>query len=635
MKFTLSFVLLFGWLISHAQQPIQIDSTHMPTIGWQQRIARDTFPLPTISFGNAGANQVWDFSALTPISYDTTEYRALTTAQRSTYPNANLAVTNDGTNFLMTRTTSQKSSLEGLQGVLSGNTTNAVFSPVDDLYKFPSQYGSTFTGNWGFVTTVPGSAVGQPLVYQIRLTFTASFFDTIDGWGKTITPIGAYNSLRQKRKEYSNTVIDIKLTAISQFTNFSNTRDTTIRYNYLSQETKGNILNFEFDSLDNVRQVSYSLIPPVTPVANFTFTNPSGGYTVFTDRTTGNPDTYSWDFGDGSSSTAQNPNHNYTANGEYVACLTVTYTGGSSTHCDTVRITGLGGGNNPPVAFNDATEVLQPNDTTVNVGLNDTDPDGDNICVTEVIGSSAFSIAPTGNCTSISYNPAATFTGYDTCYYVLCDNGTPVLCDTAMLVIHSVNNPALLPVPSFTSNLNVFDCSQGQNYSAYDFMQLINASIDADSAAWRVFEVGGSNSIVSSVDTLNNVSGLFWGNEPQNIGVCITAYNQYGSVTYCDTTCNLVWESIEKVEGYSISLIPNPTNDFVSVRLQQLSGYAGSNPNAIVFYNLLGEKVMSREILAGQQLLNVSVASLSAGVYLTAITDEHGNVIGRSRLVKQ
>ena len=51
---------------------------------------------------------------------------------------------------------------------------------------------------------------------------------------------------------------------------------------------------------------------------------------------------FAWDFGDGSTSTLQNPNHNYASTGIYIACVTVTdsTSGGTctGTFCDTVRI---------------------------------------------------------------------------------------------------------------------------------------------------------------------------------------------------------------------------------------------------------------------------------------------------------
>ncbi|MBD3163252.1 MAG: PKD domain-containing protein [Candidatus Eisenbacteria bacterium] len=72
--------------------------------------------------------------------------------------------------------------------------------------------------------------------------------------------------------------------------------------------------------------------PP--PVADFTGTPTSGcaPLTVtFTDQSTGEIASWDWDFGDGGTSTAQNPTHDYTAPGDYTVTLTVTGPGGSDT----------------------------------------------------------------------------------------------------------------------------------------------------------------------------------------------------------------------------------------------------------------------------------------------------------------
>ncbi len=85
---------------------------------------------------------------------------------------------------------------------------------------------------------------------------------------------------------------------------------------------------------------SYIVRPPV---AQFVL-NPSIGcslpHTVFfTDQST-LPDTWFWDFGDGNTSTLQNPVHNYTSVGNYVVTLTITDTiyGCSDTKTDTVKV---------------------------------------------------------------------------------------------------------------------------------------------------------------------------------------------------------------------------------------------------------------------------------------------------------
>jgi PKD repeat protein len=70
------------------------------------------------------------------------------------------------------------------------------------------------------------------------------------------------------------------------------------------------------------------------PVADFDGTPQNGMLPLavtFTDKSTGNPTTWRWDFGDGSTSTAQNPAHTYTKAGTYGVTLTVTNAFGTST----------------------------------------------------------------------------------------------------------------------------------------------------------------------------------------------------------------------------------------------------------------------------------------------------------------
>ena len=65
--------------------------------------------------------------------------------------------------------------------------------------------------------------------------------------------------------------------------------------------------------------------PPL--VANFTANITTGQAPLavaFTDTSTGGPVSWSWNFGDGSTSTAQNPVHTYTAAGNYTVTLNVT-----------------------------------------------------------------------------------------------------------------------------------------------------------------------------------------------------------------------------------------------------------------------------------------------------------------------
>jgi hypothetical protein len=72
------------------------------------------------------------------------------------------------------------------------------------------------------------------------------------------------------------------------------------------------------------------------PSASFT-TAITGNTVAFTDTSTGSPTSWHWDFGDGNTSTQQNPVHTY-ASGNYLVVLTVKNAVGESVANDTVVI---------------------------------------------------------------------------------------------------------------------------------------------------------------------------------------------------------------------------------------------------------------------------------------------------------
>jgi PKD repeat protein len=77
------------------------------------------------------------------------------------------------------------------------------------------------------------------------------------------------------------------------------------------------------------------------PEAGFSFVT-NGANVQFTDTSAINPTDWIWDFGDGNSSTLQNPSHTYTASGNYPVCLTASSVCGSDSACATVSILIIG-----------------------------------------------------------------------------------------------------------------------------------------------------------------------------------------------------------------------------------------------------------------------------------------------------
>ncbi|MGA9188500.1 MAG: PKD domain-containing protein [Methanosarcina sp.] len=73
---------------------------------------------------------------------------------------------------------------------------------------------------------------------------------------------------------------------------------------------------------------------PVLPVAKFSAKLTSGKVPLtvaFNDKSTGTPTKWKWTFGDGKSSTKQNPTHKYSKAGNHTMALTATNDAGSNT----------------------------------------------------------------------------------------------------------------------------------------------------------------------------------------------------------------------------------------------------------------------------------------------------------------
>ncbi len=95
-------------------------------------------------------------------------------------------------------------------------------------------------------------------------------------------------------------------------------------------------------------KTDYIAVLPPAPVADFD-ASPLSGFAPlsvdFTDQTTGMVDAWSWDFGDGNTSTEQNPSHVYQLGGIFTVALTATGPGGShvKTEVDLISAGGCSG----------------------------------------------------------------------------------------------------------------------------------------------------------------------------------------------------------------------------------------------------------------------------------------------------
>ncbi len=132
----------------------------------------------------------------------------------------------------------------------------------------------------------------------------------------------------------------------------------------------------------------------------------------------------------------------YTPNSGFEGMDTFMYTvgdgqGGSAMADVTISVTTS---NTLPNAVNDSATTAEDNAAVLMVLANDTDPDGDALIVNTVTQGNNGTV--THNGLSATYTPNADYSGTDTFTYNVCDNGVPVLCHTAavMVTVTAVND---------------------------------------------------------------------------------------------------------------------------------------------------------------------------------------------------
>ena len=149
--------------------------------------------------------------------------------------------------------------------------------------------------------------------------------------------------------------------------------------------------------------------------------------------------------------------YTYTPNATFIGTDIFTYKvcdNGSPVQCASTNVTikvipdYSAGGNIKPVANDDAYSTGKGVGINGNASSNDYDPN-----VGQSLSYAAISVPANGTVTmnsdgSFSYAPSATFVGTDKFLYKICDNGSPVLCDTATIYI-SVTTPKVVSCITF------------------------------------------------------------------------------------------------------------------------------------------------------------------------------------------
>lgn len=128
----------------------------------------------------------------------------------------------------------------------------------------------------------------------------------------------------------------------------------------------------------------------------------------------------------------------YSPHSGFIGTDSFTYTisdGRGGTATARVTITVVAQLNQPPNAVDDTVTTAVGTAIIINVMANDSDPDGDTLRVTRIVTLPIHGSAELRTNGTIRYTPDPGFLGTDSFTYEICDDGNPVLCDTATVTI--------------------------------------------------------------------------------------------------------------------------------------------------------------------------------------------------------
>ena len=305
-----------------------------------------------------------------------------------------------------------------------------------------------------------------------------------------------------------------------------------------------------------------------SPVADFTGTPLTGGSpltVIFTDASTGNPATWSWDFGDPGSgadntSSDPSPSHTYGADGSYTVKLTVTNATGTDTKTRTAYVKV---GTAPTAAFTAA-----PTSGTAPLNVDFTDTSSDN----PTSWSWNFGDPGSGSAnTSTQQNPSHTYNGGGTYTVTLTATnatGSDTVTQTSLISVTSSEVTLTLnPIAdSYVSSSNLTG-----NYGTQTTMKVREGDGSSANPNYRTylkFDVSGVSGTVSAV-TLR----LFITDASANTeSVFVVADSGW-------TETGINYTTAPAITGNAVGTTKSaPIGAYVSITLQPTSVTPGTSP---------------------------------------------------------
>ncbi len=347
---------------------------------------------------------------------------------------------------------------------------------------------------------------------------------------------------------------------------------------------------------DTSATVYYQNIPINGCSNSFTYTNSAQNTATFQEQTIGTVTGRYWSFGDGTTSSAQDPVHTYPASGTYYTCLDNYTASDTCSHCDSVRIGCV-------AHFHWGEDTLNHYISFYDYSY--ANPIGNHWDFGDGTSGSGQNAHHVYTSSGTFYVCLTSYTQYDTC--VSCDS-VYVSCDAYFNVYPSPGIPHQYYVVSTVVGAPPVQYLWSWGDGTFDNIQFPS----------HTYAVAGFYNICLTI-TDNNA--------------CTKTHCYAGHLSK-DTNSMIYIQVIDSssigIREYqnnpSFKAYPNPANNTLNVQLLQDNSTA-----EIKIYNLLGQIQQTLKLTTKETAINIS--ALSKGAYIIEVATEKN--VGRGKFVKE
>jgi PKD repeat protein len=403
---------------------------------------------------------------------------------------------------------------------------------------------------------------------------------------------------------YNTTTPSVGVSYSWVFGNGQNSNATNPSTTYTANGTYNVLLTASTNSFGCVDTVMHTIVITNASTcninANFSWTQ-SNGVVSFNNTSTGTNGgtTYSWNFGNGNTSTAMSPQSTYTANGPYVVSMTAsnggtctstkTYTVYVGTVCNLNASFSYTQNSNGQVSFvSTSTGTMQGTTYSWSFGDN---TNGSGASVNHTYQTGTYYAVLTVQSTSISPTCIDTvgqsITVTNTCVANAGFSVIPTNTPQYWLAIPSSPNNVVNAIWYWGDNSSSNQLYTSHQYSAagtYDLCLSVTVACGAvhtSCATYSIYKSSGSNQIIN----INVV-------DPETIS------------------------GIGEAKSSLLAVYPNPAHGEFTIRLDEES--AGGTRAEVI--NLLGSTLVSRELTAGTKEHKIECKGLTPGVYFLRLS---------------